>query len=114
MTAQITQQTIARHQISFRDANEKIQAAADSTALGGPIPFICECPDSECADIVRLTFDEYEAIREHPRRFFNVPSHEHKSVAAGAETVLAVLKRFTIVEKVGIAGEMAREAHEAV
>ena len=28
-------------------------------------------------------------------------------VEGGAETVLVVLKRFTIVEKVGIAGEMA-------
>ena len=114
MTPQVAQQTIARNQISFREANEKIQATADSAALGGPIPFMCECPDSECADVVRLTFDEYEAIRQHPRRFFNVPSHERKSVAAGAETVLVVLERFTIVEKVGIAGEMATEAHEAV
>lgn len=113
MTPQLAQKTIAEHQISFREANERIQATADSAPLLGLIPFVCECPRSECTDVVRLTFDEYDAIRQHPRRFFNVPGHERDSVAAGAETTLVVLERFAIVEKIGIAGDLATDAHEA-
>lgn len=113
MTRQATQQTIAEQEIAFREANEKIEATADSVSLLGLIPFVCECPRSDCVDIVRLTFDEYEAVRQHPRRFFNVPGHEADSVAAGAEAILVVFEHFTIVEKVGIAGEMATDAHGA-
>ena len=113
MTPQVAQRTIAAHQISFREENEKIQATADALALLDRIPFVCECPDPDCSDVVWLTYDEYEAIRQHPRRFFNVPGHERDSVAAGAETILVVLERFTIVEKIGIAGELAADAHEA-
>ena len=43
-----------------------------------------------------------------------VPKRRVVVVEGGAETVLVVLKRFTIVEKVGIAGEMAAETYEAV
>ena len=112
MTSQLAQRTIAEHQISFREANERIEATADAMSMLGPIPFICECPSIDCSEIVRLSFDEYEAIRLHPRRFFNVPGHERASVAAGAETVLVIFDHFTIVEKIGIAGELATTAHD--
>lgn len=106
------QRTIAEHQIAFRDTNERIEATADSVSLIGLIPFVCECPRRECSEVIQLTFDEYEAIRQHPRRFFNVPGHESDSVKAGAETALAVLERFTIVEKIGLAGKLASDAHD--
>ena len=108
-----TQRMIAEHEISFREENERIQAAADSAVLLGRIPFVCECPRPDCSDVVLLTYDEYEAIRQHPRRFFNVPGHERDSVAADAEVILAVLDRFTVVEKIGLAGDLAAAAHEA-
>jgi hypothetical protein len=113
MSSQLTQTEIAEAQIAFRETNERIQATADGLPVAGEIPFVCECPDADCSEIVRLTFDEYEAIRQHPRRFFNVPDHERNSVAAGAETVLVVFDRFTIVEKIGVAGELASDAHDA-
>ena len=113
MSTNLAQTEIAEAQIAFRELNENIEATADQIPLPGLIPFICECPDTDCSEVVQLTFDEYEAIRQHPRRFFNVPDHERTSVAAGAETVLVVFARFTIVEKIGIAGELATEAHDA-
>ena len=78
----------------------------------GPIPFVCECPDPDCSEIVRLTFDEYEAIRQYPRRFFNVSGHERRSVDAGAERISAVVGELTVVEKVGIAGDVAAHAYD--
>ena len=113
MSASTEQRSIAEHQISFREMNEKIQSSAESRPILGRIPFVCECPDPDCLELLSLTFDEYEAIRQHPRRFFNVPGHEASSVAAGAETVLVILDHFTIVEKVGIAGELADTARDA-
>ena len=107
------QRQIAERQIGFRELNETIEATADSIPLGGLIPFTCECPDPACAELVQMSFDEYEAIRQHPRRFFNVPGHERDSVEAGAEVLLVVLHRFAVVEKVGLAGELAAHAQEA-
>lgn len=98
-------------QASFRNANETIQASADSSALVRGIPFVCECPDRECIEIVELSFDEYEAIRQHPRRFFNVTGHERTSVEGGAERIVAVADTLTVVEKIGVAGQVATDAY---
>ena len=105
------QQEIGEAQVAFRNANEKIQASADGFAIHGSIPFICECPDRDCLDLVRLSFDQYDAIRQHPTRFFNITGHESSSVDTGAERIVAVVDELTIVEKVGVAGEVAAEAY---
>jgi hypothetical protein len=105
------QERIGQAQVDCRAENEAIQASADRLALLGPIPFVCECPERSCAELVRLGFDEYEAIRQYPRRFFNVSGHETASVDAGAERIVAVVGELTVVEKIGVAGEVAMEAH---
>ena len=98
---------IGRAQVAFRQQNEQIQASADKLAMLGPIPFICECPDTNCMEVVDLSFDQYDALRVHPQRFFNVSGHEQESVDAGAERVLLVAGELTVVEKIGIAGLVA-------
>ncbi len=112
MNAQAHQEEIGQAQVACRLENEAIQASADKLTLLGPIPFVCECPDPDCSEIVRLSFDEYEAIRRYPRRFFNVSGHEAASVEAGAERIIAVVDDLTVVEKVGVAGDIASAAHE--
>jgi hypothetical protein len=112
MNGQAHQEEIGQAQVACRTENEAIQASADKLALLGPIPFVCECPDRDCAEIVRLGFDEYEAIRQYPRRFFNVSGHETGSVEAGAERILAVAGGLTVVEKIGVAGDVAADTHE--
>ena len=104
-------QEIGETQVEFRNANEKIQASADGFAIHGSIPFVCECPDRDCLELVRLSFDEYEAIRQHPTRFFNITGHERSSVETGAERIVAVADELTVVEKIGVAGEVAAEAY---
>jgi len=102
---------IGNAQVVFRNANETIQASADRFTIVRDIPFICECPDPTCSEVVNLGFDTYEAIRQSPRHFFNVSGHEASSVAAGAERIIAVVGQLTIVEKFGVAGDVATDGY---
>jgi hypothetical protein len=112
MSVEAHQEEIGHAQIRFRTENEAIQASADSLGMLGKIPFVCECPSAGCTEIVRLSFDEYETIRQFPRRFFNLSGHEQASVEAGAERILAVVGDLTVVEKIGLAGDLASDAHD--
>jgi hypothetical protein len=104
---------IAENQSIFREANERIETAADRMQLVGRVPLLCECPRPECTEIVQLSLEEYEAIRQHPRRFFSAPGHQDISVEAGAAVVIAEEEgRYITVEKVGVAGEIAGERYE--
>ncbi len=98
---------MGQNQVTFRKANERIEATADAMALVGQVPFICECSDSECTEIVRLDLPQYEEVRQHPRRFFVAPGHQHAAVEAGAAVVVAERPELVVVDKVGIAGEIA-------
>jgi hypothetical protein len=101
-----TEERIARNDAAFRDANERIeQAAAEIGVANGPLPFICECADRECTEIVLLELDEYAAIRANPRWFLAVPGHERR--AGGAAKIVESHDGYDVVEKVGHAGEVA-------
>jgi hypothetical protein len=103
-----TQARIAENQATFRTANERIEASAEAMKLiVYPVPFICECSDPSCTEIVRLTLAQYEEIRSVPTRFFNVPGHQEQAVAAGAAVVRAEEEGHVIVDKIGVAGEIA-------
>lgn len=104
---------IAENQSRFREANEQIEASADRMHLVDLVPFICECPRERCTEIVRLTLDEYEGIRQSATRFMCVPGHEDVSVEAGSAVVTGGVKdRFVAVDKIGTAGEIATRRYE--
>jgi hypothetical protein len=107
----VTQERIARNQSTFREANERIEATADQMALLGRVPFICECADPSCTEIVRLSLLEYEDVRQFPTRFFNARGHEAISVQAGAGVVVGRLADSVLVDKVGVAGAVAAEEY---
>jgi hypothetical protein len=108
----LTAERIAATQTVFREANERIEAAADEMGLAGPIPFICECADANCLAIVRLTMVQYEDVRQHPRRFFTITDHEADAVAAGASEVAVASLHHVLVDKIGLAGELAEQHHD--
>lgn len=92
------EERIARNNQIFREANEKIRAAADEyNAPIERIPFLCECPTPDCRELVPLTLSEYEGVRADPTHFLTVTGHE------GAEKPLGkVVSRedgYVIVEK---------------
>lgn len=104
------EERIARNDVAFREANERIGAAAGLYDLHTPIPFICECADPTCTEIVTLKLEEYEEIRADSRRFLNIPGHE--KAAQGAAVVVTERDGYVIVEKVGHAGEVAEALDE--
>jgi len=109
MDEDLTVERIAENQSIFRVANEAIEAAAESMGLLKRVPFICECADEGCTDLVRLTLDEYEDVRVNPRLFVTAPGHQQIAVSAGAGVVIASTDDHVLVEKVGAAGEIASE-----
>jgi 2-keto-3-deoxy-6-phosphogluconate aldolase len=105
-----TADRVARNQDAFRQANERITAAAAGAIDGGfeSIPVICECPQPACTAIARLTPEQYEQVRSNGRTFLVVPGHEI-TVVEGA-TVARVDRKFdafSVMEKVGAAGAVA-------
>ena len=95
----------ARNEVTFRAANERI--ARKAAALGAddqPVPFLCECPQPTCTDLVFLSLDEYTEIRAHPRQFLARPGHE-----GSGPGVLAVRSagEYCVFEKNGVGGEIA-------
>lgn len=98
----------ARNDAIFREANERIESYALSIDAHGdtPLPFLCECADVTCTEIVRMTAVEYEALRQYPARFTTVPGHEGDESWA---RVINVNHRYAVVEKLGLAGDVATE-----
>ena len=88
--------------ITFREANERLEAKADELGLGcRRTPYLCECEDGSCTDVIALTRDEYEDVRVHPKRFVLAPGHEELDGRIVLET-----PGFTVVEKLGEEGEL--------
>jgi hypothetical protein len=101
---------VAENQVRFRRANEEIEeVAADlgESLTVRLIPFLCECADPRCTQLIRLSRSEYEEVRASPRRFAVSPGHE---VTLVDEHVIARNDRFSTVEKVGDAGRVAAES----
>lgn len=100
-----TAERVARNDATFRDANEKIREAAEHYELVDRIPFICECADERCREIIQLGRSEYEDVRRDPRWFLNAPGHH--VAAQGWALVVDDRGEYVIVEKIGRAGEIA-------
>ena len=105
----ISAERVARNDAIFREANEGIRAVAEQTELSEDdlVPFICECADVNCTEIVQLSTEEYEVVRSEPTRFLKARGHERN--AHGWARVLHEFDRYTVVEKIGEAAEIAAE-----
>jgi len=82
----------------FKEANESIRARAD--AVGAEmerLPFLCECPDEQCVEILQLTAAEYGTVREHSNYYVTAAGHEEAEKPVGR--VVARRDHYVIVEK---------------
>jgi hypothetical protein len=111
---ELTLVRIAENQSTFRAANERIEAGAERARFFGAVPFICECPRLRCTEIVRMAFEAYEDIRANPVRFFTVPGHQDIAQAAGAALVVEERDGYVLLDKVGVAGEVARARYDSL
>jgi hypothetical protein len=96
----------ARTQSLFRDVNERVRAINESFSLVVPLgDWICECSNQACSDRIGLTLPEYEVIRGNPRHFCVAADGSHVDLAI--ESVVSENERFWVVEKQGLAAELA-------
>ena len=98
---------VARNDAIFREANEGIERAAQQLGGAERVPFICECADLSCRDVVRLTLPEYDDVRSSPIRFFVAAGHE--LVGTELEEVIARRPGYVVVEKRAGAAPLAAD-----
>lgn len=102
---------LATNQSAFRRSNERLRKAAGSHRFtwSDHVPFVCECADENCREIVMLTLEEYEIVRAHPTWFVLVAGHEDEDSAQ--ERIVDAEQGYAVVEKVGAAGVEAARLH---
>ena len=101
-----SEERAARNEITFRDANAKIDAKRRELEIEDRTPYLCECEDESCTRLIRLAVDEYDRVRSTPRHFFVITGHEQR------DAVVEDHGEYQIVEKSGLGGKMAEEAEE--
>jgi hypothetical protein len=99
---------LARNEVMFRSINERIRELAQRfrDVDGETLAFVCECADETCVERVPMTVSQYDELRAIPARFVVMPGHEATPLV---EKVLFRTSRFSIVRKIGLAGDIARE-----
>jgi hypothetical protein len=101
----VNAEQVARNDAVFRAANERIELAAARVQAAEPLPFICECADLTCRELVPLTRAEYEGVRRQPTWFLVAPGHEGGS--DGAARIVERGNAYFVVEKLGSAADVA-------
>jgi hypothetical protein len=92
------EERIVKNNATFREANEKIRAKVNAYRPEmEQIPFLCECPRLDCVEIVRLTLDEYAALRAEGNHFMTANGHEEYERPVGE--VVSRGDRYVVVEK---------------
>jgi hypothetical protein len=95
-----------RNEGLFREVNEAIERGLWPGENEGAVQFRCECARFDCNEELELPLEEYERVREHPRRFAVIEGHELTDV----EEVVERRGGYLIVEKTGEAGAKAQAA----
>ena len=100
---------IAANENLLRERNEQSKAVnAVHVWVDPPLPdWTCECGDAACSNPVRVSIEEYEAIRTKSTWFMVAPGSQH--VAPDVERVVQREERYWVVEKVGVGAEMSKE-----
>jgi hypothetical protein len=98
-----SEERAARNEVFFREANERLGAKRVELGAGGRTPFLCECSDPECTELIHLTLEEYEHVRAHPTWFVAVTGHDAKLGTVEAH------EDYAIVAKSGVAGVIATD-----
>ena len=93
-----------KNELRFREANEKIEHRRAELGVDERVPYLCECEEPRCRELVRLSADEYRAARVDERHFLLIEDHPFRSGR--------VVKRrdgYMIVEKSGEAADVIED-----
>ena len=99
----------ARNDSLFREVNERVKELNEAfDALARDAEWICECADTQCLEPIQMTHEEYEAVRARGSDcFFVKPDEAH--VMPDVETIVERHERYWVVQKIGVAAEIAEE-----
>jgi hypothetical protein len=93
------QERRARNEGIFREVNERIEDLSKRSGIDESdslLPgFICECSNEGCTEVLQVSYQLYEAVRENPRRFLVLPGHQDLDV----ERVVEEHRSALVVEK---------------
>jgi hypothetical protein len=88
----------------FREVNERLEERAEKLSrTAETFEVVCECAREECTERIAVSFRDYEAVRDDPKRFLVIPGH----VDPTCERVVGAREGFQVVEKLGEAGVTA-------
>jgi hypothetical protein len=93
----------AKNESVFREVNERIRELGEVFGVEERASFVCECSSPGCIAAVQATLDEYQTVRAKPRRFLVARGHVNPDL----ERIVTQTDRYTVVEKIGLAGEIA-------
>ena len=100
------EQRAARNESLFREVNENIARLEErhGSTTAEPV-FLCECATADCAERLPVGPDDYSRVRRESRWFMVIPGHEDPRL----ETVVETHAGYLVVEKTGVAGEVAEQ-----
>ena len=87
------EERLAQNEVLFRNVNERIMELDDEWQLSHDL--ICECANTGCMAVMRMSLAEYRSLRLDPQRFGVLPGHEIPDV----EVVVERNDRYLVVEK---------------
>ena len=97
----------AENESTFRRANEDLEQKAQSLSFRDqPTPYLCECDDERCTQVVLLTGEEYEQVRARPRTFLLVADHQSPD-----DRVVRTEADYIVIEKTGEKGALVEQRY---
>lgn len=103
----ISAERAAENESTFRELNEQLEQRAAELELGDSrTPYLCECHDERCTNVVLLSREEYERVRARPRTFVLVSGHQSPQ-----DAVVEDGPEFVIVEKTGAQGPLVEQRY---
>lgn len=97
---------LSRNEALYRKVNESIERGVWPGEGQETVRFRCECARVTCNAPVEMTVEDYEAVRENPRRFLLCQGHE----VPGLDVVVERRRGYLVVEKEGPGGAEAEES----
>jgi hypothetical protein len=87
---------IGLNETVFREVNERLSSLGTAYVLEDePLDLICECGNVDCVERIRVTKDDYEAIRSDPAQFAVVAGHAETDL----EDVIEARGGYEVVRK---------------
>ena len=98
--SQQRQSRAAVNESRHRNLNEQTEEGREGDTVG---EYVCECARTTCESVLSMSVAEYEEVRTVATHF--AVAHGH--INSSAEQVVRETPRYQVVEKRGIAGDVA-------